>query len=207
MLNLALLWIFWCALHSLSITSSVQSWFREKGGAWLGLYRLGYVTFSTLSLIPLLLYQHSLPQQQLFSWQGYGQIVSFFLLGYAVIMFWAGKKNYDMGYFLGLSQWQAYRLRQAPQTFPFRCSGILCYVRHPWYSGGLALLWGHGPITNLGLLVRVILTAYFIIGTLLEEQKLRRELGAIYVRYCQEVPMLIPWRGKVSFSVTNNRHP
>jgi len=55
MLNLALLWIVWCALHSLIIAHSVQNWVKARGGLWLGLYRLGYVIFSTLSLIPLLL--------------------------------------------------------------------------------------------------------------------------------------------------------
>ncbi len=201
MISLALLWITWCILHSLLITTTVSSWFRKKGGLHLGLYRLGYILFSILSLVPVLYYQYTLPQQLLFSWHGYWRLLQFFFLLYAVILFWYGKKNYDMDFFLGLTQWREYQEGKPARQFPFRCSGILQYVRHPWYSGGIALLWALGPITDAGLLGKSILTAYLIIGTLLEEKKLRRELGTVYQHYCRQVPMLIPWKGKVSFQV------
>ncbi len=201
MITLALLWIIWCILHSLLITTSVNIWFRKKSGMHLGLYRLGYILFSIITLIPVLYYQYTLPQHLLFSWRGSLRPVQVFLLLYAVILFWYGKKNYDMDYFLGLAQWRDFRQGKPARRIPFRCSGILQYVRHPWYSGGIALLWALGPITDAGLIGKSILTAYLIIGTLLEEQKLRRELGTIYHHYCKQVPMLIPWKGKVSFQV------
>ena len=199
MIPLALLWILWCALHSLLITTTVSSWFSKKGGLYLALYRLGYILFSILTLIPVLYYQYSLPQRVLFSWHGAMRPIQFFLLAYALILFWYGKKNYDMDFFLGLSQWRDYRERKPVRRIPFRCSGILRYVRHPWYSGGIALLWALGSITDAGLLGKSILTIYLIIGTLLEERKLRQELGTEYEHYCRQVPMLFPWRGKVSF--------
>ena len=199
MLTLALLWISWCTLHSLLITRDVNNWLRKKGGLYLGLYRIGYILFSVLSLVPILWYQYTLSQQLLFSWQGYWRLLQLSLLFYALAMFWYGKKNYDMNYFLGLTQWRDYREKNAPRQFPFRCSGVLQYIRHPWYSGGIALLWALGPITDAGLLSKCILTAYLIIGTLLEEWKLRGELGTVYKQYCKQVPMLIPWKGKVPF--------
>ncbi len=206
MLFLALLWISWCILHSLLITSTVNSWFKKKGGLYLGLYRPGYILFSILTLIPILYYQYTLPQRLLFSWHGYRRLLQFFLLSYAVILFWYGKKNYDMAFFLGLSQWRDYRTGKPTRQFPFRCSGVLQYVRHPWYSGGIALLWALGPITDAGLLVKSILTVYLIIGTLLEERKLRHELGTEYEHYCSQVPMLVPWRGKVALQTGAEKH-
>ena len=197
MITLALLWITWCCLHSLLITTSVNNWFKKKGGPYLGLYRLGYILFSILSFVPVLYYQYTLPQQLLFSWEGYRRLIQFVLLLYAVILFWYGKKNYDMNFFLGLTQWRDYQAGKAQQQLPFRCSGILLYVRHPWYSGGIALLWAMGPITDAGLLGKSILTLYLIIGALLEEQKLQNELGTVYRHYCRQVPMLIPWKGRV----------
>lgn len=199
MTTLTLLWIGWCFLHSLLITTAVNNWFKQKGGLYLGLYRMGYILFSILSLVPILWYQYTVPQKLLFSWQGYWRLLQFCLLFYTLVLFWYGKQNYNMNYFLGLTQWRDYREGQAPKQLPFQCSGVLQYVRHPWYSGGIALIWALGPITDAGLLSKCILTTYLIIGTLLEELKLSRELGPVYNRYCKQVPMLIPWKGKVPF--------
>ena len=197
LLPLSLLWIAWCTLHSLLITNTVNTWCRKKGGLCNGLYRMAYILFSILTLLPLLYYQYTLPQQLLFSWQGYWRLPQLCLLLYALIMFWKGKQNYDMDFFLGLRQWRDYRQKKPSPPTPFHCSGILQYIRHPWYSGGIAFLWALGPITDAGLLSKSILTAYLIIGTLLEERKLRRELGPVYASYCRQVPMLFPWKGKV----------
>jgi len=206
MFHLALLWISWCMLHSLLITGRLNRWIRKKGGFLEGVYRIFYILFSIFSLIPVLWYQYSLPQKRLFSWQGWWRIPQFFLLFYAITLFWYGKKNYDMNYFLGISQWQRYRQGQPSRPLPFYCSGILQYVRHPWYSGGLALLWSAGPITDASLLAKIILSLYLIAGTLLEEQKLCQELGERYVRYCRQVPMLVPWKGKVALN-KDQLHP
>ncbi len=200
MTTLALLWIAWCALHSLLITGSLNRWIRKKGGLLHGSYRIIYILFSCISLIPVLWYQYSLPQQLIFSWHGIWRIPQATLLLYALILFYGGKFAYDTDYFLGLSQWRDYRLNQETAHLPFACQGILRYVRHPWYSGGIALIWGFGPLTDVTLTVRIILTLYFIIGTLLEERKLVRELGEPYRNYCRQVPMLIPWRGRVQVS-------
>ena len=192
-------WLLWCSLHSLLITGRVNERIRKKGGFLQGTYRLFYSLFSLLSLLPLLWYQHSLPQETLFSWSGWLRIPQGILLSYGLLMLYAGKRVYDVQYLLGIRQWRQYRRgEQAPQL-PFTCEGALAYIRHPWYSSGLALLWSLGPITDTDLPVRTILSLYFIIGTLLEERKLRRELGEPYRRYQQRVPMLIPWRGRVSF--------
>lgn len=173
---------------------TVRTWFSKKGGLLLAIYRLGYVIFSFVTLIPVLSYMQLQPQQALFTYHGLWHIPQLLLLGYAGFMFYSGTKVYDTGYFLGLSQWMDYRVGKQTAPLPFRDTGILSHVRHPWYSGGLALLWGIGPITDLTLASKIVLTLYLIIGTLLEEKKLKRELGSQYNRYCQEVPMLIPWK-------------
>ena len=197
MTTLALLWVCWCVLHSLLITGKINDWFRRKGGLLQGSYRIVYILFSILTLIPVLLYQYSLPKHLLISWSGPWRILQTALLLYALIMFYGGKQVYDTSYFLGLRQWRNYRRGLKPAHLPFACRGILRYVRHPWYSGGLAFLWGLGPYTDVTLMVRIILSLYLVIGTLLEERKLVRELGAPYIHYRRQVPMLIPWRGKV----------
>jgi protein-S-isoprenylcysteine O-methyltransferase Ste14 len=202
---LALLWICWCILHSLLITGRVNEWIRKKGGFLEGAHRLFYILFSVISLLPVLWYQYSLPQQLIFSWSGPWRILQGVLLTYALVMFYGGKQVYDTNYVLGLSQWRNYRRKLPRQPLPFSCNGILQYVRHPWYSGGLAFLWGLGPLTDVTLMVRIILSLYLIIGTLLEERKLIRELDQPYRNYCHQVPMLIPWRGRVKKKPLNHK--
>lgn len=198
MIQLALLWTGWCVFHSLLITETVRTWFNRQGGLPLALYRMGYILFSILSLMPILWYQYSLPQHLLFDWRGWWRILQASLLLYAAVLFWYGKKSYDMDYFLGIRQWRAFRTGKRSESIPFRCSGILQYVRHPWYSGGIAVLWAAGSVTDAGLVGKSILTVYLCIGTLLEERKLRKKLGPPYSHYCRQVPMLIPWKGKVA---------
>ncbi|MCI5132393.1 MAG: hypothetical protein D3904_12970 [Candidatus Electrothrix sp. EH2] len=134
-----------------------------------------------------------------FCWSGCLRLPRSILLGYALLMLYAGRKVYDVGYLIGIRQWKSYKQGQELPALPFTCEGALAYVRHPWYSSGLVLLWTPGPITDADLRPRIILTLYFIIGTLLEERKLLRELGESYKRYQRQVPMLIPWKGRVRF--------
>ncbi|XCN72318.1 MAG: NnrU family protein [Candidatus Electrothrix aestuarii] len=189
-------WLLWCSLHSLLITGKLNDWIKKRGGILQGTYRLFYSLFSLLSLLPLLWYQYSLPQEILFSWSGWLRIPQGLLLGYGLLMFYGGKQVYDVQYLLGIRQWQQYRRGEQPLSLPFTCAGALAYVRHPWYSSGLALLWSLGPITDTNLPPRTILSLYFVIGTLLEERKLLRELGEPYRLYQQQVPMLLPWKGR-----------
>jgi protein-S-isoprenylcysteine O-methyltransferase Ste14 len=195
---LALLWISWCALHSLLISAPLNKWVQRQGGFSAGAHRLFYVGFSFVTLVPVLSYQFSLDEELLFAWQGWWRILQGILLLYAAIMFYSGAKVYDTGYFLGISQWKNYCRGHAPQPLPFSSKGVLCYVRHPWYSGSLIFIWAMGPITDVHLLVATILSLYLIIGTLLEERKLMAQIGEPYRNYCLLVPMLIPWKGKVT---------
>ncbi len=195
MTTLALLWITWCLLHSLLICERLNRWLRQRGGPWQGGHRLAYVLFSILSLLPILWYQFTLPQETLFAWHGPWRIVQALLLAYALVMFAGGKRVYAMDSFLGIRQWRDSRRGRPPEDIPFRTDGILQWVRHPWYSGGLALLWAVGPVTDVTLVSRAILSLYLVIGTLLEERKLRHRIGPAYADYCRRVPMLFPWKG------------
>ncbi len=194
-LSLCLVWIAWCTLHSFLVSRRVTAYLSRRGGIWRGGARLFYISFSLLSLLPVIWYQYHLPQQVLFRYHGPWRLLQALLLLYVLIMFHGGKKVYDMEYFLGLKQWREYRSgARNSREIPFRCSGILRHVRHPWYSGGLALLWAAGPVTDVNLISRMVLSLYLVIGTMLEERKLKEELGHRYIEYCRQVPMLVPWK-------------
>lgn len=191
MLILGLLWCGWCGLHSLLITATVRRWMEQRGGLWLGLYRLVYVGVSLVTLLPLLWYTASLPQQPL-------PLPPLWLRGpllfYALVMFAGGLRVYDLQAFLGLSQWRCYRLGEADELPVLNTNGLLRFVRHPWYAGGIALLWGVPNLTNVTLVTRLILSAYLVIGARLEERKMRELLGTPYLDYCRRTPMFFPWR-------------
>ena len=191
---LIVLWSGWCAVHSLLITVGVQRWFRKRGGLLSGLYRLVYVCFSLLTLLILLWWTALLPQQPINAAAGWLIPLQGLLFMYSLVMFVGGLRAFDLDFFLGLRQWRAYRDGKPNSTEPPFCTnGILGFVRHPWYSGGIAFLWSLPGITDITMIVRTILSIYLVIGTLLEERKLRQSLGAPYTEYCQRVPMLIPW--------------
>lgn len=194
MLKLCLLWIGWCAVHSLLITERMRHWINRQGGTWLGAYRLGYVGFSLLSLLVLMVVTAGQPQRPLPPPPSWVRAVQMLLLVYAAILFSFGLAVYDLQSFLGLRQWRAYRSGRPAPPAVFSTNGILAHVRHPWYSGGIALLWAVPIGSDLSLAVRLILSAYLLIGTLLEERKLLRLFGEPYRDYRRRVPMLLPWR-------------
>lgn len=193
MITLAVIWIAWCVLHSLLISRSAHAVGKKTLGNRFYAYRFLYVCFSILSLIPVLWFQLTLPADQLLESRWTVLAGQAGLLFYAGWMFLGGARVYDMNFFLGLQQLRHQKNIQTGDL-PFRSSGILALVRHPWYSGGIAFLWGVGPITDVYLVTRSILTCYFLVGTILEERRLHQDLGATYASYCRQVPMLIPWK-------------
>lgn len=196
-LLLYLLLITWCILHSLLISASVNAWLKQQRAAVRGTYRLLYSLFVSLTLLPLLWLQYHLPQEIIFSWSGWLRIPQVLLLLYALLLIIGGQVVYDLGYLVGIRQWRNWRQGKEAPKLPFTSRGVLSYVRHPWYSAGLPILWTVGPITDANWPSRLILSIYLVIGTLLEERKLLRELGEPYRRYCEQVPMLVPWKGRV----------
>ena len=187
MLKLGLLWCGWCGLHSLLITATVRRWLEQRGGVWLGAYRLVYVGLSMLTLLPLLWYTTSLPQQPLPALPLWLRIP---LLLYALVMFVGGLRVYDLHTFLGLRQWRS-GTRDAADAEAFRISPFHRHVRHPWYAFGLVVLWTRDMSAAM-LVSAVLTTVYLVVGAHLEEKKLVARLGDAYRGYQRRVPGLIP---------------
>jgi protein-S-isoprenylcysteine O-methyltransferase Ste14 len=71
--------------------------------------------------------------------------------------------------------------------------GILGAIRHPWYTGGLCILWVR-PKDAASLVTSIMLSLYLVIGAYLEESKLLAEFGDEYRPYQREVSMFLPFR-------------
>jgi protein-S-isoprenylcysteine O-methyltransferase Ste14 len=191
---LAFLWTVWCFLHSLLISRSFAAMMREIWGRRYAYYRATYSIFSLLTLIPVIYYQLSLEAKVVFAWPGYWKILQYGMYTAAFLLFYSGLRVYDIQYLLGIRQIHEVRGGSKTTTKAFTTEGILGYVRHPWYSSAILLVWAFGIITDVSLVSKIVLTTYIIIGTLLEEKKLICEIGEPYLAYRKRVPMFIPWK-------------
>jgi protein-S-isoprenylcysteine O-methyltransferase Ste14 len=80
-------------------------------------------------------------------------------------------------------------------------TGILGVIRHPWYVGGMLIVWAR-PLDISAIITNTIITGYFVVGAILEERKLRRVFGDAYREYQEKVSMFFPCKWlKVRFRV------
>ncbi len=195
-LLIVLLWVGWCALHSLLIGSGVSRAIRRRMPGIDRYYRLLYNGLALLTLVPVAIVTGLAEGPVVFSWEGWGHLFRAFLLVCAFLLFWGGAHKYDMRYFLGFRQLETGQtsllLTDAPK---FTERGVFGLVRHPWYLGSLLLIWSALPEYQLPkFLVAIILSCYLVIGTLLEERKILARHSESYIAYQQRVSMLLPWK-------------
>jgi hypothetical protein len=187
---LALFWLGYFVLHSVLASLRIKSWVALHHPERMPLYRLSYNIFAMLMLLPILWLMVRNPGPTLWAWQGLGAWLSNGLALAAVFGFMKSLNYYDTQEFLGLRQWKSHTQRVEDQE-GFHLSPFHRYVRHPWYSFGLVLIWTRDMNAAM-LLSSVMMTVYFIIGSRLEEKKLVVYHGDVYRRYMERVPGLIP---------------
>jgi protein-S-isoprenylcysteine O-methyltransferase Ste14 len=191
---LALIWLMWCFLHSALISLTVTGYLKHRLGDRFRYYRLVYNGFALVTLIPVFLYAHSVQTEPLFSWQGYWRIGQVLLLAASLFLFLAGGRNYDGLTFLGVRQIkERHSCMGLSETCGLDTRGILGVVRHPWYAGGMMIVWA-GDLDVSAIITNLIITGYFIVGTLLEERKLSIEFPDAYKEYQQKVSMFFPYQ-------------
>jgi protein-S-isoprenylcysteine O-methyltransferase Ste14 len=99
---------------------------------------------------------------------------------------------------LGLGPIRAHLRGLAYRQGDFVVRGPYLWVRHPLYSCILVMLWTNPEVTADQLLLSVMWTIWIWVGAVLDERDLVVEFGDVYRAYQQQVPMLIPWRGRAS---------
>ena len=191
---LAFLWTLWCCVHSLLISRRFTGRMKVLLEADFAYYRLFYNIFSLLTLFPVVLYQSGLQEKIIFAWPWPWNFVKIAMYLLAFILFYGGYRTYDMKYVLGIKQVRERREDSIQNAAAFRTGGILEYVRHPWYMAAILLVWAFGPVSDVSLVSKIILTVYIIIGTFLEEKKLIQEIGAPYLEFRKRVSQFIPWK-------------
>ena len=191
-LLLVILWIAWCALHSVLISLAFTGWLQAKFPKGFRFYRILYNFIALISLLPVLFYTYALRSAPLIDWEGAWRIVPISLGVAALFFFVAGGRRYDFLQFMGLRQ---LKNENACSVLTEDCSidtsGVLSAVRHPWYSAGMLVVWAR-PLDASAILTNLVICAYFVVGAILEERKLKTRFGRQYTDYQQEVSMFLP---------------
>ncbi len=188
-LLIALAWLAYGLIHSWLAGGAVKAWVSRRWPRLAPAYRLAYNAIATLLLIPPLALTLSMPGEVVWDVPGW---IAWPAAIAAVAGFVWSLRWYDMGEFLGLAQW---RRRDGREHEGFVLSPLHRYVRHPWYSLGLLLLWTR-DLDAAWLTTAVAVTLYLLIGSRLEERKLVERYGEAYRRYQARVPALIPRPGR-----------
>jgi protein-S-isoprenylcysteine O-methyltransferase Ste14 len=148
-----------------------------------------YSVFAFIQTAAILIYLFSI--ESVYLWETGTGVKGFFglaALGGLIVMAVSVRK-----YFFNLSGVQAlYKKEQAPVL---ETAGLHEYVRHPLYGGTLLFAWSLFflfPYLSF-LLTCACMTAYTLIGIILEEKKLENLFGQQYRAYKNNVPMIIPF--------------
>ena len=191
LLLLTLIWLAYFGLHSLLASLRVKEWVARKLPEIMPAYRL---LSATILLAPPLWLTFRFEGPPVFVWPDPLRWLSLLMTVTALAAFFWSLRYYDTREFLGLRQWYARENRVEDQE-RFRISPMHRFVRHPWYSLALVLVWCRDM--NAAMLVSSIaISAYFVVGSHLEERKLIQYHGEVYRKYRNLVPGLIPlpWR-------------
>jgi len=189
---LILLWGGWCFLHSFLITPIVIRYVRMRFEKAFQYYRIFYNFIALATLIPVLAYSFTVKGATVFQWEGPFRIIQGLLVISAFLLFIAGARRYDLAQFLGIRQIRENRTCGVlSNDCRLDTGGILGMVRHPWYTGGILIVWSRNLDVAV-ILTNLIITVYFFIGAVLEDKKLLAEFGKEYADYQQRVSMFFP---------------
>lgn len=188
-LPLALGWFLYAMFHSLTASIPCKEFCRRRWPRFFASYRLVFNGLALLLLIPLIALSLHTSGPQLWVWTGG---MAWLLNGLAVLVLIAFLRDgggYDLMTFLGL------RPPAAVGTPRLVISQWHRFVRHPWYSLALVLIWTR-DMNAANLVSATAISLYFVIGSRLEENKLIAEFGERYREYQRRVPALLPlpWR-------------
>ena len=195
---LAGLWLAYFAIHSLLAARWVKAAVVRRAPVWgrRG-YRIAYNLLAVVLLVPPLGLMAHLSGPPVLVWTGPAWWLAQGAALLAITGFVVSLRGYDTGHFLGLGQWRAGGITDsgAEPWEPLRLSGFHRFVRHPWYFFGLVILWTR-DMDTARLVSAGAATLYLVVGSRLEEARLRAAYGAAYAIYQKRVPGLIPLPGK-----------
>lgn len=188
---LIFLWIGFGLSHSYLVSEGFVRRVQDILGRYYSFYRLAYNIFSLISFFLLLYFTKRTDSYMVIE---INPIVQVILLSVSSFIFVWSFFTFDPLEFIGLKQIMSFyteKVAKGDKTKLVR-RGLYDIVRHPMYSATIVFMWSLDS-TLAEIIMKVILTVYIVIGTILEECKLVKEFGLSYIEYQKEVPMIIPF--------------
>ena len=195
---LSLVWAGYCALHSFLISIRFTNVLTRLLKNYYAFYRLFYVLFSFVLLVLVINYTSKVDNEIIITYAPPWSIIRYALMWGALLMFfWAFFFNYDSLSFFGIRQiLHLGKVKNINPSEGLKKNGLLGITRHPMYLALIIYLLCQN-FRMADIVVNIVLIIYVIIGTKLEEKKLVLEFGDTYIKYQQEVPMLIPFTKRI----------
>ncbi|WP_207802588.1 methyltransferase family protein [Motiliproteus coralliicola] len=197
LIALGLYFIGYCLLHSFLASRRCKHWCLQHWPALMPAYRGLYNLLAVLLLVPLLWLYLQASGPLLVHWSGWSGWLMNGLSVAALVGFFSSSGDYSMAEFSGSRQWRQRHLgvRDPEQQARLRLGRWHRWVRHPWYFLALVLIWSRS-MDAAQLLLSVLASLYFVIGSRLEERKLIEQFGDAYRHYRRLVPGLLPLPGR-----------
>ena len=185
------------AFHSVLAANHFKAFMVTVIGkrAYLGLYRLFYNVVATLTLLPIFIVMAGNPGDTIWQVETPLNYLLWTIQAIGLIGLALSLLQIDGMRFLGLRQaaaWSNGDKLPLPEESLQR-AGVYRLVRHPLYLFSLMFLWANPTMTTALLGFNIGATMYFLLGSLLEEQKLRLAFGKTYQEYQATVPWMIPF--------------
>jgi len=184
-LILALYLVGFAALHSLLAGLMLKRRaFQALGRRAMRWYRLFFTILAAVTLFPLLYLLYQFPGEVLYlvpsPWRWimiFGQVLAALALGKTLME--AGPLR-----FLGI--------RPDDGEGELIIQGVYCRVRNPLFLFALIFLWLSPIMTENLLVLYLIATVYFYLGSVHEERMLADKFGDAYRDYQRRVPRIVP---------------
>ncbi len=194
LIPLVLAWILYFVIHSLLASLRVKQGIARRLPSIMPWYRLLFNLQASILIVAPLYLLWLYRSEPLWQWRGAMAWLAYGLMLCALAGFVWSMRYYDSGEFLGIRQLQR-RQGETNDRERLRISPLHRFVRHPWYSLGLVLIWTQ-DMDPARLVSALAVTGYLMLGSYLEEAKLLVYHGELYERYRRRVPGLVPrpWR-------------
>jgi protein-S-isoprenylcysteine O-methyltransferase Ste14 len=186
---LSSLWVAFFVLHSLLASLKLKKKVQSLNPAFLRYYRLMFNLLAIALVLPPVWYMRAYPGVQVWSW-GNLTWLSHMVFVLSVLAFFWTLRYYDGKEFLGIRQIREHSDRLEDQE-AFYISPMHRYVRHPWYTLALLIIWTRNMSESF-MVSATLITLYFFIGSILEERKLLAYHGEQYQLYRKSVSGIIP---------------
>jgi protein-S-isoprenylcysteine O-methyltransferase Ste14 len=194
--RLVLIFLLFAAQHSLTVSDVFKDFVIRIAGAgfYAKRFRLLFTLWNLLLLSPLLYYWRGLPDWHLFTPATGLKWTLRLLQGLGLCVFYLAGKEIDLLHFVGIRQWREAEKGKFNVEEHLITKGIYRQLRHPLYLGSMLILWGEPHLlqTRNGLLLILLCTAYFFVGSILEEKRMVRQFGDEYRRYRKKTGRFIP---------------